>query len=457
MSANALDSILSLLTAFRLLPTFYFPIMPKKVLIITYYWPPAGGIAVVRWVKFAKYLREYGWEPLVYTVSNGSYPILDESLLKDVPDNITILKQPIWEPHHLYRFFSLKKNTSGLADIKPKNRATFFEKMANWARSNFFIPDARAFWIKPSVRYLSSYLKLNPVDAIVSTGPPHSAHLIALALKKKLGLPWLADFRDPWTTMDYYKELLLTKWADKKHHRLEVEVLKGADSITVVGRGMKKEFEEKSGREVNVVTNGYDEDDFLNDAPTLDLDFSIIHVGTFFARINPINLWQTLAELKDEGHPMFLKLKIKLMGRVDPMVVDAIRSFGLEKFLELIPYQQHDQAIRNIRSAQVLLMCVFEPTKFVLTGKLFEYLATHRPILMVGPVDGDAAQVIKETRAGECFSFSDKIEIRAYLLDLYRKFGSGDLNSIKNDSRKHTHRLLAKQMTDQLNTIIPGS
>ncbi|HEV8514325.1 MAG TPA: glycosyl transferase, partial [Cyclobacteriaceae bacterium] len=224
--------------------------MPKKVLIITYYWPPAGGIAVVRWVKFVKYIRENGWEPVVFTVSNGNYPLIDASLEKDVPEGIQIIKRPIWEPHQLYRFLAKNKKSSGLADIKPKDSASFVEKLSNWVRSNFFIPDARAFWIKPSVKFLKDYLKMNPVDAIVSTGPPHSAHLIALALKKQIGLPWLADFRDPWTTMDYYKELLLTNWADKKHHRLELEVLKTADSVTVIGNGMKVEFEEKSGRSI---------------------------------------------------------------------------------------------------------------------------------------------------------------------------------------------------------------
>ena len=255
--------------------------MPKKALIITYYWPPAGGIGVVRWVKFVKYLRHCGWEPIVYTVSNPSYPLTDESLQKDVAENLTVIKQPILEPHRLYRLFFKNINTGGLADIKPKGKASWIEKFSNWLRSNFFIPDARAYWVRPSVKFLCDYLKSHPVDASVSTGPPHSVHLIALGLKKKMGLPWLADFRDPWTTMDYYKELLLTKWADKKHHRLEMEVLKTADAVSVVGHGMKSEFEEKSGREVAIITNGFDDEDFPKDKLQLDTDFSIVHVGTF--------------------------------------------------------------------------------------------------------------------------------------------------------------------------------
>jgi len=427
--------------------------MPKKVLIITYYWPPAGGIAVVRWVKFAKYIRENGWEPVIYTVSNGNYPLTDASLEKDIPEGIQIIKRPILEPHQLYRFFSKNKNSGGLADIKPKHQASFVERISNWVRSNFFIPDARAFWIKPSVRFLKDYLKASPVDAVVSTGPPHSAHLIALSLKKETNLPWLADFRDPWTTMDYYKELMLTDWANKKHHRLELEVLKTADKVIVIGNGMKKEFEEKSGRKVMSITNGFDEADFVSERNQLDKKFSIVHIGTFFARINPVNLWQVLAELKEEKHSMFSDIQIKLMGRVDPTIVESIHKAGLEEFLVLLPVQPHQEAVQHTRSAQVLLLCIFEQTKFVITGKLFEYLASQRPIFCIGPIDGDAAVILKETNAGITFSFNDKIGIKQHLTDLYEKFKAGELREFKNNSRKYSHRELVKEIVGQLNEI----
>jgi len=427
--------------------------MPKKVLIITYYWPPAGGIAVVRWVKFVKYIRENGWEPVVYTVSNGNYPLIDASLEKDIPEGIQIIKRPIWEPHHLYRFFARNKKASGLADIKPKDRATFVEKISNWVRSNFFIPDARAFWIKPSVRFLSDYLKANPVDAIVSTGPPHSAHLIALALKKRMGLPWLADFRDPWTTMDYYKELLLTRWADKKHHRLELEVLKSADAITVIGNGMKAEFEGKSGRSVEVITNGFDEEDFSATKTQLDKKFSIVHIGTFFSRVNPTNLWEVLKELKDESHPIISDLQIKLTGRVDSVIVESIRNTGLQEFLILSASQPHDEVLQQLKSAQVLLLCIFEQNKFIITGKIFEYLAAQRPIFCIGPVDGDAAGILKAAGADKVFSFQDKSGIKQYLLDLYKRFKAGQLNDVKINAQRYSHKHLIKEMVGQLDKI----
>ena len=427
--------------------------MPKKVLIITYYWPPAGGIGVVRWVKFVKYIRDCGWEPVIYTVSNGSYPLMDASIGNDLPENIQVIKRPIWEPHQWYRFFSASKNSSGLADIKPKHRASLVEKISNWIRGNFFIPYARALWINPSVKYLTTYLKTNPMDAMVSTGPPHSAHVIALSIKKKTRLPWLADFRDPWTTMDYYKELLLTAWADRKHHRLELEVLRSADAVTVVANGMKNEFEEKSGRKVEVVTNGFDEDDFSSMETHPDKQFSIVHIGTFFSRINPLTLWQVLAELKGEGHEMMSDIKIRLMGRVDPSIVDSIRKAGLEEFLILTSTEPHQAAVQQMKNAQVLLLCIFEQTKFVVTGKLFEYLASKRPVFCIGPVDGDAAAILAETGAGITFSFENKIGIKQHLIDLYQKFKRGELSHIHNNAQKYSHKELVKEIASQLDQI----
>ncbi len=423
--------------------------MTKKALLITYYWPPAGGIAVVRWVKFVKYLRDYGWEPIVFTVSNGSYPVLDASIEKDVPEGLLVIKRPIWEPYNLYRFFA-KKKTGGRGDKKPKRQATLIEKISIWVRSNFFIPDGRVFWIKPSITYLTEYLSKNKIDALISTGPPHSAHLIASALKKKFDIPWLADFRDPWTTMDYYRELLLTRWADEKHHRLEREVINDADAVIVVGRGMKEEFEKKRGREVVAITNGFDDADFYEKGIPMDQNFSLVHMGSFLGHANPTGLWQAMAELKAENHAMFSKLKIKLIGRVDPSVLQSIKSYGLYDFLAPIVYLPHNEAVRQMRSAQILLLCVFEKTKFVLTGKLFEYLAARRPILCIGPVDGDAGDVIRETKAGEIFPSDGKIDIKQHLVELYQKFEMGQLNLDDNKTDKYSHKQLTKQVADQL-------
>ena len=208
----------------------------KKVLIITYYWPPSGGAGVQRWLKFVKYLRGFGWEPIVYTPENPEAPATDESLLKDIPDNLTVLRTRIWEPYSLYKNFigQKKGETINAGFLSEKKKPGIAEKISVWIRGNWFIPDARKFWIKPSIIFLSQYLKNNPVHAVVSTGPPHSMHLIALGLKKQLHLPWLADFRDPWTNIDFYDKLMLTKFSNEKHKRMELEVLKNADKVVVV-------------------------------------------------------------------------------------------------------------------------------------------------------------------------------------------------------------------------------
>ncbi|NTW26696.1 MAG: glycosyltransferase family 4 protein, partial [Lentimicrobium sp.] len=189
--------------------------MRRRVLIISYYWPPSGGAGVQRWLKFVKYLRESGWEPVVYVPENPEYPAIDESLAKDIPDGIEIIKTPIWEPYSFYKKLigAGKGERINAGFLSEKKRPGLTEQFSIWLRGNFFIPDARKFWIRPSISFLTRYLEKHPVDAIVSTGPPHSMHMIALGVKKRTGLPWLADFRDPWTNIDFYHELMLTTWA----------------------------------------------------------------------------------------------------------------------------------------------------------------------------------------------------------------------------------------------------
>jgi glycosyltransferase involved in cell wall biosynthesis len=274
----------------------------RKVLIITYYWPPGGGAGVQRWLKFVKYLNEFGWQPIVYTPENGEMPVLDDSLAADIPNDTLVIKTPIWEPYDFYKkLVGAKKhekiNTGFLTERK---RPGLKEKLAVWLRGNFFIPDARCFWIKPSVSFLNKWLSENNVDAIVSTGPPHSMHLIAQKVSVRNRIPWLADFRDPWTNIDYYKDLMLTGWADRRHHDLEKSVVSVADRVVVVGPTMQHEFSEKYHRNIDVITNGFDTDDVLH-ADTIRNDkFVIAHVGTLVRTRNPVKLWNVLSDLISE-------------------------------------------------------------------------------------------------------------------------------------------------------------
>ena len=264
----------------------------RKILIITYYWPPCGGAGVQRWLKFVKYLREFNYEPIIYTVENGEFPETDESLIQDIPDNLIVLKKKIWEPYKWYKIF-IKQNKDqriNAAFLTEKKKPQFLEKISVWIRGNFFIPDARKFWIKPSARFLIKYLSENPVKLIISTGPPHSMHLIAYRIKKKLNLPWISDFRDPWTNIDFYNDLMLTKRANKKHNLLEHKVIHYSDLILTVSKTIRKEFVFMNARQVEVITNGYDNDDIQSGKINLDDKFSLVHIGSLVKTRNPETL-----------------------------------------------------------------------------------------------------------------------------------------------------------------------
>jgi len=434
--------------------------MALKVLIITYYWPPSGGAGVQRWLKFVKYLyKNNGFEPIVYTPANPEFPAVDNTLLDEVPDDITILKTPIWEPYQAYKKIAglsreQKVNASGF--ISENKKPGKLQKFSVWLRGNFFIPDARKFWIKPSVKYLSEWLKNNPVDAIVSTGPPHSMHMIALGLKKKTGIPWLADFRDPWTNIDFYHELQLTQWADRKHHKQELEVLKNADDVVVISNSMKSDFEKIYNRQYTVITNGFDTADIPSAEVKKDEFFSISHIGSMAKTRNPENLWRALARLKELVPSLKKDLVIKLIGTVDFEVTESIERYGLTNNLQKISYRPHDEIITLQKQSRVLLLIINNTpnAKVILPGKFFEYMASGRPVLCIGPHDGDAAAIIKETGCGYVAASDNFDEIYETLSVLYRKYRENDDGVIADNISKFSRANLAGEMAERLNSII---
>ncbi|MGZ3901061.1 MAG: glycosyl transferase family 1, partial [Bacteroidia bacterium] len=379
----------------------------KKVLILTYYWPPGGGAGVQRWLKFVKYLREFGWEPVVYTALNGEMPVMDYSLQKDIPKNLTVLKTEIWEPYSIYKkFIGRKKNDKINASFLSENKKTgLAEKISVWIRGNYFIPDARKFWIKPSIEYLTTYVQKYGIKHIISSGPPHSMHMIALGVKKNLPeVKWIADFRDPWTNIDFYEKLMLGKRADKKHHEMELNVLQNADRIVSVGQTMSDEFHEmflKAGgtatNKFKVITNGYDEDDVVKKENIIkDQKFSIAHIGTLVKDRNPEVLWKVLSKLVKENSAFEKELEIKLVGKVDIFVKERIAFYCLNKYVNKIEYLPHDEVIAEQQRSKVLLLLVnnTKNAKGILTGKFFEYMASKVPVLAIGPVNGDLAKII---------------------------------------------------------------
>lgn len=400
----------------------------KRVLIITYYWPPGGGAGVQRWLKFSKYLPKNGWQPVIYTPENPEVPAVDESLMKDIPRECEVIKEPIKEPYTFYKKFTGRgKDEKVNAGFLDEGREPGLkDKVAVWIRGNMFIPDARRFWIRPSIKYLAKYLEENPVDAIVSTGPPHSMHLIALKLKQKIDIPWIADFRDPWTGIDFYDQLMLTRYADKKHHRLERNVLQNADRVVTVGWESARQLEELGGRKVDVITNGYDEDDISGYDEHVITDtskFIIRHVGAMNKDRNHDSFWQAVKELK--GNPALDKeLVVELIGKNDAAVRESVNKYELQDTVKFISYVSHDEIGRLLRSADLLYLPINNTpnAKAILTGKLFEYLASGTPVICIGPKDGDAARVIEECKAGVVVAFNtSKDDIVSAVNDIIHK------------------------------------
>ena len=398
----------------------------KKVLIITYYWPPSGGAGVQRWLKFIKYLPNYNWNPTVFTVRNGEYPVLDEALLKDVPEDINVIKGPIWEPYSFYKKITGRKkhdriNSSFLSQKRKK--MVLFEKLSIWIRGNFFIPDARRFWIKPSIRILSKILEQNTFDAIISTGPPHSTHLIASTLAKRFSIPWLADFRDPWTNIDFYKDLMLSHWSDRKHRRLEKMVLSQADLVLTVGQTLAEELKELGSNNVHVVENGFDSKDLILQRPALDDKFTIAHIGSFTPSRNHKAFWIAISELIEEDNQFSKNFQLKLIGNIDFSVLESIKEFNLSSHLNHIPYLAHNLVVEQQMKSHLLLLLVNNTpnAKGIITGKIFEYMASSRPTLVIGPKDGDVSKIVKDCNAGEICDFSDVQHIKKYILDIFYK------------------------------------
>lgn len=419
----------------------------KKILIITYYWPPAGGPGVQRWLKFVKYLPDFGIQPIVYVPENPTYPIIDENLIKEVSDKAIVIRHKIFEPYQLASFFSenkTKKISSGI--IPNQKKQSFMDKLFLLIRGNLFIPDARFLWVKPSVSYLEKYIVENNIDTIITSGPPHSLHLIGLKLKQSIDLKWFADFRDPWTTIGYHKSLRLSNYATMKHKMLERKVLNAADTLIVTSKTTKREFEAITIKPIAVITNGYDVEKI--EAQTLDLKFSLAHIGSFLSERNPMILWESLVELISEVPDFILHLEIKLIGAVSQEVAETIAQFGLDSYLNNLGYVSHGEAIAHQRKSQVLLLIEIDSTetKSIIPGKLFEYLVSNRPILAIGPKNSDFEEIITVTNTGVFFDYSEKTRLKSVILDYYNQFLDGNLSSNGVGLQKYSRKNLTKEL-----------
>ena len=445
----------------------------KRVLVITYYWPPSGGSGVQRWVKFAKYLPSEGWQPVIYTPENPELIAVDKTLGSEIPPEAEIVRTKIVEPYNAYRMLMGKDSSIDIktftqdtasggetgasgGEVNPINaqKKSFKQKISLFIRGNFFIPDPRVMWVGPSVRFLKKYLREHPVDAIVTTGPPQSMHLIGLKLSEATGIPWVADFRDPWTKMFYFKHLGLCSWAEKKHHELERRVLDGATRVVAVSPLVKEDFEKMTGTPVELITNGFDESDFSEEIVP-DGFFNITHTGLFAADGNPETLWKVLADKCAVDSSFREALRLRLVGKTDSAITESIRQAGLGDNLVDLGYRDHRTAVREQKNASLLILPLRKEPEYraVLPGKLFEYLASRRPILGIGQTDGAMARIIGNTGSGVVYDWDQESKIRACIDFCWDEFRQGELDDNSSDISEYTRRGLTHRYASLLDEI----
>ncbi|MGB3152048.1 MAG: glycosyltransferase family 4 protein [Maribacter sp.] len=422
----------------------------KKVLVITYYWPPAGGPGVQRWLKFVKYLGDFGIEPVVYIPENPQYPLLDTTFVNEIPEDITIYKHPIFEPYRIASLFSNKKTKRISAGIIQTKDQSFSEKLMLWVRGNLFIPDARKYWVRPSVRFLNGILEKEGIETIITTGPPHSVHIIGYYLKEFKKVKWIADFRDPWTSIGYHKKLKLTTLAKNRHKELEHLVLNNADKIVVTSQTTKEEFQRITNRPITVITNGFD---YIRPASVqLDEKFTISHIGSMLTGRNPKNLWKVLGELVQENQTLRTDLLVQFVGVVSDEVIASMKEFGLEKHINIIDYVPHEEAIKYQLKSQVLLLAEInsEETRGIIPGKLFEYMVSERPILGIGPENWEVSQIVAETKTGAIFEHTSHFQLKNVLLNWFGQYQQKQLGVSSVNINKYSRRELTRKLSEYI-------
>jgi glycosyltransferase involved in cell wall biosynthesis len=430
----------------------------KKVLIITYYWPPSGGSGVQRWLKFVKYLPSYGWIPFIFTPENPSFDIKDASLLKDVPDEAEVIHFPIWEPYSLFlsisRIFGGSKSAKPTEFVKTKKKS-LFQKISMWIRGNFFIPDPRKFWVRPSVKFLDSFLEENKIKTIITTGPPHSLHLIGLNLKKKNpALKWIADFRDPWSEWGLLDSLNVSGRVRQKHAKLEQQVLANADEIITITPFYVRRFSALSNREVRLLTNGFDESDFERMTFEKAATFTLRHVGIVNEKCDPRPFMNSVAGAMAANSNLAEKIRIEFIGEVHPDFQQFVRE---NTVLNAVTFFQgnmpHSELMKIYGTSSLLLLILtgYRNAEGYMPGKLFEYIATGLPIMAIGPEDGDAAALLNETSSGKMIDGNRNDEIRLRLIEQFEKWNTGnERRTISAAALKYSRKSIAGDLVKLL-------
>ena len=415
----------------------------KKVLVITYYWPPSGGAGVQRWVKFIKYFKNQNIDPYIISVDPdfASYPVIDKSLINDIPENTNVYLTKTNEPYSIYK--KINNNQTPYAGFANEGRPNFLQKIARFIRGNFFIPDSRKGWNDFAYKKAVKLLEKENIDTVITTSPPHSTQLIGLKLKETLNIKWIADLRDPWTDIYYYKSLLHTKWAKRKDLNYEKGVIEKSDKIVVVSDSIKQLLINKSNliqeSKIHVIPNGFDEEDFSVSSTNKNNKFLLSYVGTITKDYPLDSIKKSITNLN---------INLEFTGKADhptKHLLNEIAGFN--------NHVKHKESINLLLASDMLLLVIpkIANNKGILTGKLFEYLGARKPILCIGPTDGDAAKIIQECKAGKTFDYSDENGIYEFIETCTSNEFIFENKNYLNYSRRNLTKTLSKILNDKVN------
>jgi len=432
----------------------------KKVLIITYYWPPSGGPGVQRILKFVKYLPDFGWQPYILTPKYGEFPAIDHSLADEIPNSCEVTKTGIFEPGKLYKVLTRMERSQAIpvAVLAETDNLSFTKKVTSWLRANLFIPDAKIGWLPFAINKGQQIIKQHNIDIIYSSSPPPTTHLIAQKLARRFGIKWVADFRDPWTDIHYYKNLSRLQVTQNFDRKLERSVLDSANWITSVSKTYIQNYKKKvSHNRFSFLPNGFD----ANDLKEINFDiypdkFRISSMGTINNERNPETLFQAVKKILSSNPEIAKHLEINLIGIVAPSVEADIKKYGLGKFVQKTSYLPHLDALKKMAEAWILLLPINNVVNDlgILTGKLFEYIGSGKTILGFGNPKVDAATVVREVKAGEFFQYSDIEGTERFLLKQFKLWKKGELE--KKNNKSLIKKYERKQITKELVEIFEG-
>lgn len=427
--------------------------MNNKLFLLLYYWPPAGGPGVQRWLGFTRYLVEFGWDITVVVPANAAYPLEDFSLNADIHPDLRIVRVPILEPGQLGRWLFPVTNRRISSGIISEHDPSLTERVLLRIRANVFVPDARVAWIQPAVRSLKKLMSSEERPILITSGPPHSLHLAGMRLKEMLPeIRWFADFRDPWTGISYHRRLPLGPRAKRRHIELERQVLHKADRILVTSEATRREFERLARNPIGVFTNGYDiNTQGFHPRP----EFSWVHVGSLLTERNPGFLWEVLGNLSETHEIIRRELRLDFWGAVSEEVLSRVRAHGLGFALNQRGYAAHKDVPEILGTAQILLLIEADHPgkKEIIPGKLFEYLSSGRPVVAIGPDQWEAGRIVEETDSGYYLRYGESERLKQTIVELFRIYEEhkGRIPRSHRDVSTFSRKAISRRLSNYLN------